>query len=190
MAEHGHMSLRLILKTWRPRIVSPEESFEHPTNAWSEVRTHMGSRYGTFSTKELSETQSTTIVICWTINSIGLVAERKREACWMAKPFLQGGQWTRGPGLCAEHLETGDSEAKLELQFRVLERKSIQLQGSAEKLNVLRICVIKLLMAGKQQSKRAEVPYSYQLRWKDLRIHRCGPEASENIVSVLTANSF
>lgn len=102
-----------------------------------------------------------------------LVAERQGEACQMAAPFPQDVQWHRGPALCAEHLETGDSEAKLYLPFRVLERKSSQLQGSAEELDMLRIdpsYVIKLLTAGKKQSERAAVDYSHQLRWKDLRI--------------------
>lgn len=87
-----------------------------------------------------------------------LVAESQGEACQMAAPFPQDVQGCRGPGLWAEHLETGDSEAKLYLQFRVPERKSSQLQGSAEKLDVLRIDpsnVIKLLTAGKEQSERA-----------------------------------
>lgn len=66
-------------------------------------------------------------------------------------------------------------------------------QGSAEKLKALRIGhvrVIKLLKAEKEQSKRAGVAYFHQLRWKDLRIHRCGAKSSENFVSVLTANWF
>lgn len=92
----------------------------------------------------------------------------------MAALFLQGGQWDRKPRLCAEPLETGTSQAKLEFQFRVLERKNSQPQGTVEKLSVFWIdpgCVMKPLTAGKKQSKMAEVACSHHLSWRETLEH-------------------